>query len=908
MSFSQSEFYDFLQKLASQHIPSYRIASLRDIIQQVYLHLRENWHSSPFYKFTKTAERLWVAAAATAQYVAEIFDAYPFIHNAPTVDSAVFQFLLDLSVKIAENLRQQRIYTVSLLAAETAQFLPQSDDEIVIWNPLFLPLSVYTLLSKFNTVLYTTQRGAELVPSVSGRIKIQILVPRSPEIIKKSFASEIREMEDAFRTIAEWLNVGISPENIVVYLASPTLARFVPLFAEKYRVPVKMAMLAENYSLRPLARWVLNLCEIVLTDFFNNEVLAFIKNPLFDAPYPEFSADVESFAKKQFIGGGIDKWMHELQSGEAYAVFMRLLLKDICELNQVATAEEHIIRITQIIEKYGVAELVSDDMPYLAETFLHVITAYGDAKITLRDIYLALRVAFTEAAHISPQKNAVLITSPANCRPSEYAIIAGLVENPTLRGNYDLLPDEEMARINRLYALPVFTTTELDTARIEESLRTIVYITEKRLILTYSATANGHPQNPSFFYCQMPGKVADAETHPPLTVAELCAWAAKNRVPAEILLNYNITDYFYLSKAITAEFRIAESSEFTEYEAQLQSFIPEKMHASGFESYLFCPQQYFLKHVLELTPPVQKQTLEWANVGTLVHSIMENVFAKFSAPAIIRKKPATLKSVAEDFASCADDILRTFEEIFAEKTRSWKVPVSLLAWKETVIRDIEPALRRKIADEVNLLIKNDGFVVATEMRFQLDSSLLKDILSESLAYQIKGRIDRVDFLTSTNTLQITDYKHKNTLPPILDEKNIQIVLYANVLRNRQILINSLVSAKYPPFLTELFPAEYTLHMRYISTKNTCEKPEVAAQYTKTIEDNLRKIIMAASAAVRRGMMFPFPFPKNILDGQAKKYIILRRNEQCEHCHYSSICPIQSYPLVVRQNPFREVVM
>ena len=187
----------------------------------------------------------------------------------------------------------------------------------------------------------------------------------------------------------------------------------------------------------------------------------------------------------------------------------------------------------------------------------------------------------------------------------------------------------------------------------------------------------------------------------------------------------------------------------------LQSLIPSRISASGYNSLVACPYQYYARHMLRLNELDEvRESIEKRDYGEWVHGILHRFHQQF--PLLSEHTRAALEEALQQISS----------EMFAPTVeRDYLARAWLLRWQQAI-----PAY-------LDAQLKNE----AEGWRYQNGEVPFEMPLTNELV--LHGRIDRVD-AQADGSVQVLDYKmmEKSKLSNKLKEpgEDVQLACYAHV--------------------------------------------------------------------------------------------------------------------------------
>ena len=161
------------------------------------------------------------------------------------------------------------------------------------------------------------------------------------------------------------------------------------------------------------------------------------------------------------------------------------------------------------------------------------------------------------------------------------------------------------------------------------------------------------------------------------------------------------------------------------------SLIPTRISASGYNSLVACPYQYYARHVLHLNELDEvREEIEKRDFGEWVHAILHRFHQQY--PVITGNETSVLTRVLSDI-SVAEFKTAMQRDYWA---RAW-----LLRWQQSIPAYIEAQLKSE----------------AEGWRYQNGEVAFELPVSENL--QMRGRIDRIDVAAdASHVVRVLDYK------------------------------------------------------------------------------------------------------------------------------------------------------
>ncbi len=186
-----------------------------------------------------------------------------------------------------------------------------------------------------------------------------------------------------------------------------------------------------------------------------------------------------------------------------------------------------------------------------------------------------------------------------------------------------------------------------------------------------------------------------------------------------------------------------------------QSLIPRRISASGYNSLVACPYQYYARHILHLNELDEvREDVEKRDYGEWVHDILHRLHKQY--PVLSEHLQSELESTLQRISS----------EVFAPAVeRDYLARAWLLRWRQAIPAYLDAQLKNEA----------DGWRYQNgEVPFELP---LSDVLT------LHGRIDRVD-VQPDGAAKVLDYKMMDAtrLRNKLKEpgEDVQLACYAHV--------------------------------------------------------------------------------------------------------------------------------
>ena len=172
----------------------------------------------------------------------------------------------------------------------------------------------------------------------------------------------------------------------------------------------------------------------------------------------------------------------------------------------------------------------------------------------------------------------------------------------------------------------------------------------------------------------------------------------------------------------------------------IQSKIENGLSPTALSTFINCPLQFYFSQLLKLrTPEVFEQNIESDVFGNVVHGVLEQLFKPFLGKEIeaelLKKSMATIDTLLIDqFAvNYAGGDLKSGKNLL-------------------IVEVAKKYIERFVKSDVKTLSTQKSELLAVE------EMLTSNLFSGSTAVKIKGKIDRIDRLSTNNIIRLIDYK------------------------------------------------------------------------------------------------------------------------------------------------------
>jgi hypothetical protein len=348
--------------------------------------------------------------------------------------------------------------------------------------------------------------------------------------------------------------------------------------------------------------------------------------------------------------------------------------------------------------------------------------------------------------------------------------------------------------------------------------------------------------------------------------------ALRNRDRREV--SYFPRAFPVFNRAVTLASRRWGFHSFTEYDGCLKSARARKLlrqrfalsgqvlSATKLETYAACPFNYFLAEVLGLRPlpsPEEVRRIQPLERGTLVHEILFHFFEICSKKYPGPLRPENLEVYRKTLEEAASSSFTTAE------SRGWTgYPLLWEIDRQSILEDLGAFLEKEIQAEGGMIPSLFEVRFGNRSRSPRKGSVDRPIsltLEDGTVFSLRGRMDRVDFSPTRDSLRIIDYKTgklQGEEDGFCGGNSLQLPLY---------LMASCQTWKEADL--EKSWAEYCS----VSRKGKFARIPFRGNGWEEKERNLKKILEIISRGIREGTFFPFQ----------------EKNRDCGHCDFKNLC-------------------
>ncbi len=231
---------------------------------------------------------------------------------------------------------------------------------------------------------------------------------------------------------------------------------------------------------------------------------------------------------------------------------------------------------------------------------------------------------------------------------------------------------------------------------------------------------------------------------------------------------------------------------------QLNSIASGKgFSPTSLNCYIRCPLQFYFTHILKI-PEIKtvEETVDYAVLGTVIHSVMENIFLpeRYSDGLICPETLQSLKKQTNDF------LVRAFDKEYPQG--------DLQTGKNKLIFEIAQKIINTFIEKQQELARNSKLEILA-LEIEMRGELEIEAGENKQKINLYGKADRIDRLDGN--LRIVDYKSGNVQDSDLKvksieldnfnkskipEKSFQLLLYSWLYIQSKGIISSILSGIY----------------------------------------------------------------------------------------------------------------
>ncbi len=576
--------------------------------------------------------------------------------------------------------------------------------------------------------------------------------PQSPLIEHlQLYSADGLEDEALFvaQRVIEW--VGKGKRNIALVALDRLSARRARAILERYEI-----LLADEsgwtLSTTSATTIIMRLLEVIDDNFYHRDVLDLIKSPFFCADIDiqvrkEAIYQLENAIRKQSIVAGLDKYKKVVEQFFATSIEREIIARlgkaTACFTDEHQTLSAWIACLLNSLNHIGATKALNTDnagrqLISLLSHCLHDLSRHKeliDFKEWRHWLNSELETAvFQDTEIISP----IVMTSLSSTRYRSFdAVIligaddahltaslgSGHIFNQSVRQQLGLAGSDGKAETIQRDLIGLISSTEVSVVTWQSSISG-----EHNAISPWFARLNA-------FHKIAYGKSLEID---------------KSKTTHQLASNFSQE----LDRAMPFVADMPKPS-------VSPDLIPEKISASGYNSLIACPYQFFARHILRLNPQDEVvEEMEKRQYGELIHEVLAKFHEKF--PSIL--------SLSDDFAK--DELRSIAEETFAEYIKN---NYTSIAWKFRWQNRITAYITWTKAWE------SKGWLFKTaEEKYQRFFPL-----KNGKQLHLHGRVDRIDQNKSTGELAVLDYKSQK-IKPLTDKlakagEDMQLAVYAMLI-------------------------------------------------------------------------------------------------------------------------------
>lgn len=297
------------------------------------------------------------------------------------------------------------------------------------------------------------------------------------------------------------------------------------------------------------------------------------------------------------------------------------------------------------------------------------------------------------------------------------------------------------------------------------------------------------------------------------------------------------------------------------------------MSVSSLESYNTCQMKYMLDKVLRIRARNDGTKVEYNLIGTLAHSMLENMFMRVKTVCSNREE---LRKMIEDYQMGTDRLNDLIDESYDYALSDITHPD-----RYTEVFEMSQGLKvKRIAEKafVDLLKEcSDLDYLPTDFELKIqDLEMKPEIVTDNGAiFNFKGSIDRVDArFDASDSVRIIDYKtgHKKIdYKGLLQGTQIQLFTYAKSLKDNGYHVDNVGYSQIG--LSCGKESKLTI---------ATEGVEFGSNKGQLTRDDFETLVEYAGTVLNESC-------EDISKGMAQAKVCFGHKEVCQYCAYSGIC-------------------
>ena len=628
-----------------------------------------------------------------------------------------------------------------------------------------LSVNSMPLIECLNSAWRTTQRtfftDEENNPEVSASEKKQNLLSRAQSFKEKNSNSPLINhlqlysadgLEDealyASQRIIEWVKSG--KRNIALVALDRLSARRARAILERYEI-----LLADEsgwtLSTTSATTIIMRLLEVVDDNFYHRDLLDLIKSPFFCAEIDlqarkQAVYQLENDIRQRSIVAGLDNYQKLVekfpQESIEREIIARLAKASNCFNNDRQTLSDWLSCLLSSLNEIGAMKSLNADnagrqLITLLSHSLHDLSQHNeliDFKEWRRWLNSELETAvFQDTEIISP----IVMTSLSSTRYRSFDAVILIGADETHLTASSASGNIFNQAVRQQLGLP---GPEQKAEAIQRDLTGLISSTDI-CVVTWQSSVNGEHNAISPWFARLNA------------FHKMAYWQTLEvKAPKQIYKAHNSWQEADVRSSVVTEMPRPKV---------LPDLIPDKISASGYNSLIACPYQFFARHILRLNSQDEViEEMEKRKYGELIHEILASFHEKHTSILSLSDEVAI-----QDMKEITDNVFATYIKnnytSIAWKFRWHNRTAAYIAWSKEW--------------------ESRGWLFKTaEEKYQRFFPL-----QNGKELQLHGRVDRIDQNKSTGELAVLDYKTQK-LKPLADKlakvgEDMQLAVYAMLI-------------------------------------------------------------------------------------------------------------------------------
>ena len=658
------------------------------------------------------------------------------------------------------------------------------------------------------------------------------VAPYNDKVAIFSYNTPFDEIEDIAKEIKTKILNGEQYQDFM--LISPDLAKtktFIQKTFTSYEIPY---FIEDNFNLstHPLIKAITSFIDLRYTRFSINNYKKVLRQTTLFSQKTFINEFIDFITANAYSSSAILKGITETDSlAQEYESFRKFTFS-LPNFYPQDSAQNYVSKVLELLEKTScidnlenikenlikenkleLAEFVTAGYDYIINILQEIAFVLGEEQITAREFKALILsgATYTELSVIPQGGDRVYVGDFNACkyRFCKNLYVTGLTsEVPNSTADTSLLNDADLKRLDKI-KIVIEPKISIVNARHKENVCVALSNFTNKLVLSYSQTDMlGKEQLPSEIIKET--LLCFSSEQNPLQVVKksylnlykqlhgtpqeiLLEQAKKYLSPREAIKNFatELSNYKY-AKGLDDTFpsfyeatknlpllnqialdltnRANATLNYTVLGSGELFFPDKKVSASCIESYYSCPYANFLKYGLGIQEK-QEGVFKSNEIGSFLHSVLENFITQFNGEADLAKLDEVVNQLIEPLLK--QDIYQKYT-----KKAEYENLFNLLK-KET-----KALLKRFILEKQSSSFSPKHVEYAFGFNDKIKGVKIKTKLGD---YEVKGKIDRVDF--ADNYVRIIDYKSGGTDgfeddSNLFTGKKLQLYLYLNLFLDK----------------------------------------------------------------------------------------------------------------------------